>query len=187
MLLKDPVIMAARDMRTPDQIAAEKLAQKKGIRAGGISAGSGGGSSVTNTSSTISYLKSLSSSLDAATVPATAVLDDSAFGQIKQEDDDDDDVDGGVDGENGGGGKNVKDEESDFVQSFALWKPKVEEVRKRCTELDYPLMEEYDFRRDDVNPDLEMDLSPKCMIVCFCYCLSRLFQRSPSFLIYFCF
>ncbi|KAJ3118588.1 hypothetical protein HDU96_000049 [Phlyctochytrium bullatum] len=54
--------------------------------------------------------------------------------------------------------------ESDFSQSFEVLKEKVEEVKKRCTELDYPLMEEYDFRHDEVNPNLDIDLSPKCII-----------------------
>ncbi|KAJ3191010.1 hypothetical protein HDU67_006032, partial [Dinochytrium kinnereticum] len=40
-------------------------------------------------------------------------------------------------------------DESDFSQSFEIHKPSVEDVKKRCTELDYPLMEEYDFRHDD--------------------------------------
>ncbi|KAJ3308526.1 hypothetical protein HDU76_003892 [Blyttiomyces sp. JEL0837] len=90
--------------------------------------------------------------LMAATTPATA-MDDSAFGAVislDNEDDDEDDPD--------------MNAESDFAQSFEIIKDKVEDVKKRCTELDYPLMEEYDFRHDDVNPDLEIDLSPKCMI-----------------------
>ena len=54
--------------------------------------------------------------------------------------------------------------ESDFTQSVEVQKSLVEEVKRRCTELDYPLMEEYDFRKDDTNPNLEMDLSPKTSI-----------------------
>ncbi|KAJ3191043.1 hypothetical protein HK101_008146 [Irineochytrium annulatum] len=55
--------------------------------------------------------------------------------------------------------------ESDFAQSFEITKASVEEVKRRCTEnLDYPLMEEYDFRHDEVNENLEIDLSPKCII-----------------------
>ena len=52
----------------------------------------------------------------------------------------------------------------DFVQSIEIKKSVVEDVKRRCTELDYPLMEEYDFRNDRSNPDLDMDLSPKTVI-----------------------
>ena len=33
-----------------------------------------------------------------------------------------------------------------------------------CVELDYPVLEEYDFRNDSVNPDLKIDLKPTTMI-----------------------
>ncbi len=44
--------------------------------------------------------------------------------------------------------------------SFEIETRAVEEVKRRCIELDYPLMEEYDFRHDD-SPSLDIDLSPK--------------------------
>lgn len=59
---------------------------------------------------------------------------------------------------------NPAQHESDFTQSVEVQKSLVEEVKRRCTELDYPLMEEYDFRKDDTNPNLDMDLSPKTSI-----------------------
>lgn len=37
-------------------------------------------------------------------------------------------------------------------------------VKKRCNTLDYPMLEEYDFRNDTVNPDLEIDLRPITVI-----------------------
>lgn len=55
-------------------------------------------------------------------------------------------------------------DESDFTSSFEINQNMVEDVRKRCAELDFPLMEEYDFRNDHVNPTLDIDLSPKCII-----------------------
>lgn len=33
-----------------------------------------------------------------------------------------------------------------------------------CVEMDYPVLEEYDFRNDTVNPDLKIDLKPTTMI-----------------------
>jgi hypothetical protein len=32
---------------------------------------------------------------------------------------------------------------------------KIEVIQKRCIELDYPLLAEYDFRNDTVNPDIK--------------------------------
>jgi DNA excision repair protein ERCC-3 len=55
-------------------------------------------------------------------------------------------------------------EQMDLTQSFEIQQSLVEEVKKRCGELDFPLMEEYDFRNDDVNPNLDIDLNPKCII-----------------------
>lgn len=40
----------------------------------------------------------------------------------------------------------------------------VEVVKKQAIELDYPLMEEYDFRNDRANPDIPMDLKPHTRI-----------------------
>ncbi|KAI8894706.1 P-loop containing nucleoside triphosphate hydrolase protein [Globomyces pollinis-pini] len=55
-------------------------------------------------------------------------------------------------------------DESDFTSSFEIQTDLVESVKKRCTDLDYPLMEEYDFRQDTINENLEIDLSPKTVI-----------------------
>ena len=37
-------------------------------------------------------------------------------------------------------------------------------MKKRCNELDYPILEEYDFKNDTVNPDLDIDLKPSTTI-----------------------
>ncbi|KAK7913174.1 hypothetical protein WMY93_013385 [Mugilogobius chulae] len=36
----------------------------------------------------------------------------------------------------------------------------IEELQKRCINLEYPLLAEYDFRNDSVNPDINIDLKP---------------------------
>lgn len=46
------------------------------------------------------------------------------------------------------------------VHSFEILSGAVEQVKKRCIELDYPMLEEYDFRNDRHNPDLLIDLRP---------------------------
>ncbi|KAG0044299.1 transcription factor TFIIH complex ERCC-3 subunit [Gryganskiella cystojenkinii] len=54
--------------------------------------------------------------------------------------------------------------ENDDVHAFEISSTSVETVKKRCNELDYPMLEEYDFRNDTLNPDLEIDLKPITVI-----------------------
>ena len=54
--------------------------------------------------------------------------------------------------------------ERTHVYSFEINAEKVESVKKRCIELDYPMLEEYDFRNDTVNPNLKIDLKPTTAI-----------------------
>lgn len=65
------------------------------------------------------------------------------------------------------GGDNERDEDDDdldAVHSFEIATPSVEIVKKRCQEIDYPVLEEYDFRNDHRNPDLDIDLKPSTQI-----------------------
>lgn len=57
-----------------------------------------------------------------------------------------------------------KDEEDDTVHAFEISNDSVEIVKKRCEQIDYPVLEEYDFRNDSRNPDLEVDLKPSTQI-----------------------
>lgn len=50
------------------------------------------------------------------------------------------------------------------VHSFEILPTFVEAVKKRCIELDYPMLEEYDFRNDHINPQLPFDLRPTTTI-----------------------
>lgn len=68
-----------------------------------------------------------------------------------------------------GGAKEDDDEEDDdddldAVHSFEISHESVEIVKKRCQEIDYPVLEEYDFRNDSRNPDLPIDLKPSTQI-----------------------
>ncbi|EMR10265.1 hypothetical protein PNEG_01530 [Pneumocystis murina B123] len=56
------------------------------------------------------------------------------------------------------------DDDDDNVHSFEIPSSSVEIVKKRCSEIDYPMLEEYDFRNDTSNPDLEIDLKPSTQI-----------------------
>ncbi|RKP27898.1 DNA repair helicase rad25 [Syncephalis pseudoplumigaleata] len=58
----------------------------------------------------------------------------------------------------------VGEDEGESVHSFEIVASQVENVRKRCNQLDLPMLEEYDFRNDTFNPDLEIDLKPITVI-----------------------
>ena len=51
-------------------------------------------------------------------------------------------------------------EDEDVVHSFEIKEESIEDVKKRCQDLQYPMLEEYDFRNDTLNPDLDIDLRP---------------------------
>jgi DNA excision repair protein ERCC-3 len=53
-----------------------------------------------------------------------------------------------------------EDDDRDLVYAFQVKDDKVSLVAHRCLELHYPTLEEYDFRNDNVNPDLDIDLRP---------------------------
>lgn len=48
--------------------------------------------------------------------------------------------------------------------SFEVNQEKIEVIQKRCIELEYPLLAEYDFRNDNVNPDINIDLKPSAVL-----------------------
>ena len=66
------------------------------------------------------------------------------FATLNEEDDDEDDA--------------------DAVHAFEIADHGVESVQKRCLELGLPVLEEYDFRNDEVNANLEIDLRPSAQI-----------------------
>lgn len=50
------------------------------------------------------------------------------------------------------------------IQSFEIPHSHVEFVKKRCIELDYPMLEEYDFRNDTINPSMSINLRASTII-----------------------
>ena len=52
----------------------------------------------------------------------------------------------------------------DTIHSFEIAHDSVEIVKRRCQDIEYPVLEEYDFRHDARNPDLEIDLKPSTQI-----------------------
>jgi len=59
-----------------------------------------------------------------------------------------------------------EDEGSEETQtvSFEIEQDKIEVIQKRCIELDYPLLAEYDFKNDTLNKDIGMDLKPSTLL-----------------------
>lgn len=65
----------------------------------------------------------------------------------------------------------LRDDDEDYegddekrIHSVEVPAEGVEAVQKRCLELGYPVLEEYDFHNDQVNPNLEIDLRPNTTI-----------------------
>ncbi|KAI9047360.1 hypothetical protein LZ554_008807 [Drepanopeziza brunnea f. sp. 'monogermtubi'] len=56
------------------------------------------------------------------------------------------------------------EDEADAVHAFEIADEGVETIQKRCLELGLPVLEEYDFRNDDANANLDIDLKPIAQI-----------------------
>lgn len=56
------------------------------------------------------------------------------------------------------------DEDEEVTHSFEIPDSNVETVQKECLNLGYPVLEEYDFRRDEANATLDIDLKPGTQI-----------------------
>ena len=56
------------------------------------------------------------------------------------------------------------DEEIDQVHTFEIAQSTVQTVQKRCRDINLPLTEEYDFRNDELNATLDIDLKPVVQI-----------------------
>ncbi|XP_055966156.1 general transcription and DNA repair factor IIH helicase subunit XPB isoform X2 [Sorex fumeus] len=60
--------------------------------------------------------------------------------------------------------KDEEEEEETQTVSFEVKQEMIEELQKRCIHLEYPLLAEYDFRNDSVNPDINIDLKPTAVL-----------------------
>ncbi|KAI1494729.1 DNA repair helicase rad25 [Biscogniauxia mediterranea] len=56
------------------------------------------------------------------------------------------------------------DDNQEAVHAFEILDTSVEVVQKRCLDIQFPMLEEYDFRNDDRNANLEIDLRPATQI-----------------------
>ncbi|XP_036740010.1 general transcription and DNA repair factor IIH helicase subunit XPB isoform X2 [Manis pentadactyla] len=60
--------------------------------------------------------------------------------------------------------KDEEEEEETQTVSFEVKQEMIEELQRRCIRLEYPLLAEYDFRNDSVNPDINIDLKPTAVL-----------------------
>lgn len=57
-----------------------------------------------------------------------------------------------------------EDDTEDQLHHFEVPRDAVEEIQKRCQTIKIPLVQEYDFRNDEINPGLYIDLKPSAQI-----------------------
>ncbi|XP_069792127.1 general transcription and DNA repair factor IIH helicase/translocase subunit XPB [Narcine bancroftii] len=57
-----------------------------------------------------------------------------------------------------------EEEEELHTVSFEVKQEMIEELQKRCIHMEYPLLAEYDFRNDSINPDVNIDLKPTAVL-----------------------
>ncbi|XP_053203628.1 general transcription and DNA repair factor IIH helicase subunit XPB-like [Panonychus citri] len=85
---------------------------------------------------------------EAAQIESTSVPDDiSNFIEKMEGDDDDDD-----------------DNETLQTVSFEVKQEYIEIIQKQCIVLEHPLLAEYDFKNDSVNPNINIDLKPSAVL-----------------------
>lgn len=56
------------------------------------------------------------------------------------------------------------DDENSTLVSFEVDLKEIETLQKRCIELEYPLLAEYDFKNDTLNKDINIDLKPNAVL-----------------------
>ncbi|KAJ2014512.1 DNA repair helicase RAD25, partial [Coemansia sp. S85] len=142
-LLRDPIIAQARVM--PDEgvggtVSKEGIIMQKSSQMGDLSVGGLPKKPAEPPGAAGDAGKQAASSK-----PSGDVGDFGALVNLDKDDEEDDDVE-------------------NIVHAFEISNTSVENVRKRCNEIDYPMLEEYDFRNDTINPNLDIDLKPATTI-----------------------
>jgi DNA excision repair protein ERCC-3 len=67
------------------------------------------------------------------------------------------------------------------VFTFEVSPERIEDIQKRCIEIEYPLLAEYDFRNDTMNPSLAIDLKPNAVLRPYQEkCLRKMFGNSRA-------
>lgn len=143
-LLKDAVIQQCRLKRTSEEGEGDgfitNVLDKKGVPTFG-----GKATSAVQAVGASTNLETQGTETDIA-IPTTVVPDDitNFYEKIDNEDDEEE--------------ANLK------TVSFEVNQEKIEVIQKRCIEIEHPLLAEYDFRNDTVNPDINLDLKPAAVL-----------------------
>uniref|UniRef100_A0A336M8X8 General transcription and DNA repair factor IIH helicase/translocase subunit XPB n=1 Tax=Culicoides sonorensis TaxID=179676 RepID=A0A336M8X8_CULSO len=141
-LLKDPVIQQCRLKRTGDEAEGDgfitTVLDKKGVPTFGAKPGPTATTAVPSATNVENPTET--------ETPVAAVPDDitNFYEKIDNEDD--------------------EEEASLKTVSFEVNQEKIEVIQKRCIEIEHPLLAEYDFRNDTVNPDINLDLKPAAVL-----------------------
>jgi len=138
LLLKDPVIQECR-LRPDEQQGGDLIEEEQGKTdlpsyLKGDNKGNGGAGEKEKE--------------EAPSAPGAVPEDISEFySKIDQEDEEEDET-----------------KESRKVVSFEVNQEKLEVLQQRTMQMEYPLLAEYDFRNDTVNPDINIDLKPLAVL-----------------------
>ncbi|TPX45403.1 hypothetical protein SeMB42_g04011 [Synchytrium endobioticum] len=161
LLLKDEIIASARVLAPPDANDSDVAVQGNGnnnnnnnIDIRNKTLLSTAISAPPYTSNVVDAKKSSSSS---------GIVVDELFGAVitidrEDEDSSDEEEEGEDDALLAGITQPSKRHLIDLTESFEIQKSMVEVVRRRCRELDYPLLEEYAYTEDSNNPTLDLTL-----------------------------
>ncbi|KAI7833389.1 P-loop containing nucleoside triphosphate hydrolase protein [Kickxella alabastrina] len=142
-LLRDPTIMKARvfpDQDSEGAVSKDGIITQKSSQLGDLNVG---GLPKPDAAAQEKQKQMADSAAEKSV--AEGDVDFSAIVSLDKDDADDDDV-------------------GNTVHAFQIDSASVESVRKRCNVIDYPVLEEYDFRNDTINPNLDIDLKPATTI-----------------------
>lgn len=144
-LLKDPVIQQCRLRKNVDDLEKDEVTTNVQNKAKNIRFGA---KPLSNTQPVASKQAISEVKVDQTPSEITAVPEDITkfYEKIDKEDDDE------------------EEEQELKTVSFEVNQEKIEVIQKRCIELEYPLLAEYDFRNDNVNPDINIDLKPSAVL-----------------------
>ncbi|XP_077978060.1 general transcription and DNA repair factor IIH helicase/translocase subunit XPB-like [Glandiceps talaboti] len=141
-LLKDPVIQQCRLRHNPDDPdqSQDDLIMSKVSSKSNLQFNKPGTSNSNSNDSTTDDNQQQNGSGDQTTVPKD-IFD--FYEKIDEEEEENEDLD---------------------TVSFEVNQEHIETIQRRCIELEYPLLAEYDFRNDSVNPDVNVDLKPMAVL-----------------------
>ncbi|KAK2578754.1 hypothetical protein KPH14_012280 [Odynerus spinipes] len=144
-LLKDPVIQQCRLRKNVDDLEKDEVTTNIENKAKGIKFGA---KPLPSAQAVTNKQAATETKVDQTPSEVAAIPEDitTFYEKIDKEDEDE------------------EEEQELKTVSFEVNQEKIEVIQKRCIELEYPLLAEYDFRNDNVNPDINIDLKPSAVL-----------------------